>query len=324
MQAPSATDVLLFGEFRLDRRIGVLFRRDECGTFAPLPMGSRALGVLGALAERAAEVISRTEIIAAVWPNTAVEDSNLDVQIAALRRVLDAGRMDGSCIQTVRGRGYRFTAPVTRNVSDVATLRAGDMPPLPDKPSLAVMPFQNMSGDPEQEYFADGMVEEIITALSRIRWLFVIARNSSFTYKGRAIDLKQVGRELGVRYILEGSVRKAAHSVRISAQLIDAATGAHLWADRFDGSLEDVFELQDRVALCVAGVIEPTLQAVESARSADRPTNDLAAYDLYLRAYEMYFSSAQEIPEALRLLERAIERDPRYGPALAWAAVCCL
>ena len=164
MQAPSATDVLLFGEFRLDRRIGVLFRRDECGTFAPLPMGSRALGVLGALAERAAEVISRTEIIAAVWPNTAVEDSNLDVQIAALRRVLDAGRMDGSCIQTVRGRGYRFTAPVTRNVSDVATLRAGDMPPLPDKPSLAVMPFQNMSGDPEQEYFADGMVEEITTA----------------------------------------------------------------------------------------------------------------------------------------------------------------
>jgi adenylate cyclase len=186
------------------------------------------------------------------------------------------------------------------------------------------MPFQNMSGDPEQEYFADGMVEEIITALSRIRWLFVIARNSSFTYKGQAVDVKQVGRELGVRYVLEGAVRKAADRMRISAQLIDAATGAHLWADRFDGSLEDVFELQDRVAFCVAGVIEPTLQAIETARTADRPTNDLAAYDLYLRAYEMYFSSAQEIPEALRLLERAIERDPRYGPALAWAAVCCL
>src|ERR1700758_5374647 len=140
-----------------------------------------------------------------------------------------------------------------------------------------------MSGDPEQEYFVDGMVEEIITALSRIRWLFVIARNSSFTYKGQAVDVKQVGRELSVRYVLEGAVRKAAGRMRISAQLIDAATGAHLWADRFDSSLEDVFELQDRVAFCVAGVIEPTLQAIETARSADRPTNDLAAYDLYLR-----------------------------------------
>ena len=145
--------------------------------------------------------------------------------------------------------------------------------PLPDKPSIAVLPFANMSGDPEQEYFADGMVEEIITALSRIRWLFVIARNSTFTYKGRAVDVKQVGRELGVRYVLEGSVRKAGTQVRITAQLIDAATGAHLWADRFDGSLEDVFELQDKVAVSVAGVIEPALQAAEMRRSAARPTD---------------------------------------------------
>ena len=173
-----------------------------------------------------------------------------------------------------------------------------------DRP-WAVMPFQNMSDDPEQDYFADGMVEEIITAMSRIRWLFVIARNSTFTYKGQAVDVKRAGRELGVRYVLEGAVRKSGGRVRISAQLVDATTGAHLWADRFDGSLEDVFELQDRVASCVAGVVEPTLQAVETARSADRPTNDLAAYDLYLRAYEMYFVSAQEIPEALGLLERA-------------------
>ena len=185
------------------------------------------------------------------------------------------------------------------------------------------MPFQNMSGDPEQEYFADGMVEEIITALSRIRWLFVIAHNSSFTYKGQAVEVKQVGRELGVRYVLEGSVRKAGQRVRVAAQLIDATTGAHLWADRFDGSLEDVFDLQDEVASSVAGVIEPALQAAETVRSAGRRTNDLTAYDLYLRAYEMFFSSAQQIPEALRLLERAIARDPHYGPALAWAAVCC-
>jgi TolB-like protein len=187
-----------------------------------------------------------------------------------------------------------------------------------------VLAFQNMSGDPEQEYFADGMVEEIITALSRIRWLFVIARNSSFTYKGQAIDVKQVGRELGVRYVLEGSVRKAGGRVRITAQLIDAASGAHLWADRFDGSFEDVFDLQDKVASSVAGVIEPALQVAETARSASRPTDDLAAYDLYLRAYAMVWSSSsRQTPEALHLMEQAITRDPGYGPALAWAAFCC-
>jgi adenylate cyclase len=157
--------------------------------------------------------------------------------------------------------------------------------PLPDKPSIAVLPFQNMSGDPEQEYFADGMVGEIITALSRIRWLFVIARNSSFSYKGQSPNAKQVGHELGVRYVLEGSVRKGGNRVRITGQLIDAVTGTHLWADRFDGLIEDVFELQDKVASSVAGVIEPALEAAETARSAGRPTNDLTAYDLYLRAY---------------------------------------
>jgi len=195
--------------------------------------------------------------------------------------------------------------------------------PLPDKPSIAVLPFANMSGDPEQEYFVDGMVEEIITALSRIRWLFVITRNSSFTYKGQAVDVKQVGRDLGVHYVLQGSVRKSGNRVRITGQLIDAMTGAHLWADRFDGSLEDVFDLQDKVASSVAGVIEPALQAAETARSAGRLTTDLTAYDLYLRGYAMVWSSARQIPEALRLMEQAIERDPRYGPALAWAAYCC-
>ncbi len=197
--------------------------------------------------------------------------------------------------------------------------------PLPDKPSIAVLPFANMSGDPEQEYFADGMVEGIITALSRIRWLFVIARNSSFTYKGQAVDVKQVGRELGVRYVLEGSVRKGGNRVRITAQLIDALTGTHLWADRFDGLMEDVFELQDKVALSVAGIIEPTLQASEIRRSIARPTTDLTAYDLYLRALPVFFAlSREKVLEALDLLERVIERDPGYGPALAWAAICRL
>jgi adenylate cyclase len=220
-------------------------------------------------------------------------------------------------------RVYRVRLTEAGNTPEAAPIDGAGVLPLPDKPSIAVLPFANMSGDPEQEYFADGMVEEIITALSRIRWLFVIARNSTFTYKGQPVDVKQVGRELGVRYVLEGSVRKAGQRVRITGQLIDAVTGTHLWADRFDGSLEDIFELQDQVASSVAGVIEPALQAAETARSAARPTSDLTAYDLYLRAYAIALSSARQIPEALRLLERAIERDPRYGPALAWAARCC-
>jgi adenylate cyclase len=194
---------------------------------------------------------------------------------------------------------------------------------LPGKPSIAVLPFQNMSGDPEQEYFADGMVEEIITALSRIRWLFVIARNSSFTYKGRSVGVKQVGRELGVRYVLEGSVRKGGNRVRITAQLIEAETGAHLWADRFDGSLEDVFDLQDKVAINVAGVIEPALQAAEVRRSAARPTHDITAYDLYLRALATYYPITKErLVEALELLHQALAIDRHCGPALSLAAMC--
>jgi adenylate cyclase len=220
-------------------------------------------------------------------------------------------------------RVYRVRLTEAENTPESAPIDGARVLPLPDKPSIAVLPFANMSGDPEQEYFADGMVEEIITALSRIRWLFVIARNSTFTYKGQSVDVKQVGRELGVRYVLEGSVRKAGQRVRITGQLIDAVTGTHLWADRFDGSLEDVFEIQDKVATSVAGVIEPALQAAETARSAGRPTADLTAYDLYLRAYAMILSSARQLPEALRLMEQAIARDPHYGPALAWAAQCC-
>jgi adenylate cyclase len=187
--------------------------------------------------------------------------------------------------------------------------------PLPDKPSIAVLPFANMSGDPEQEYFADGMVEEIITALSRIRWLFVIARNSSFTYKGEAVDVRRVGRELGVRYVLEGSVRKAASRVRITAQLIEAQTGTHLWADRFDGSLEDVFDLQDQVAAA--------LQAAEVARARGKRPENLDAYDLYLRAFaESRPITKEGNDRALGFLRRAIDVEPGYAAALAEAAFC--
>ena len=195
--------------------------------------------------------------------------------------------------------------------------------PLPDKPSIAVLPFQNMSGDPEQDYFADGMVDDIITALSRFKYLFVIARNSSFTYKGRAVDIKQVGRELGVRYVLEGSVRKAAGKVRITGQLIDAATGAHLWADRFEGDLGDVFALQDEMTVNVVSAIQPKLLQTEIELAARRRPNNLSAYDLFLRAAPHYYSMSREgLAEALRLYYRALEVDPRYGAPASLAGFC--
>ena len=194
---------------------------------------------------------------------------------------------------------------------------------LPDKPSIAVLPFQNMSGDPEQEYFADGMVEDIITALSRFRQLFVIARNSSFVYKGRAVDVKQVSRDLGVRYVLEGSVRKAANRIRITAQLIDASTGTHLWAERFDGGLEDIFDLQDQVTARVVGEIAPKLEQAEIERAKRKPTESLDAYNYFLRgmaSVNQWTRAAND--EALRLFYKAIELDPEFASAYGMAAWC--
>jgi adenylate cyclase len=194
---------------------------------------------------------------------------------------------------------------------------------LPDKPSIAVLPFENMSGDPEQEYFADGMVEDITTALSRFKSLFVIARNSSFTYKGRAVDIKQVGRELGVRYVVEGSVRKAAGTVRITGQLIDATTGAHLWADRFEGKLDDIFALQDKITESVVSAITPTVYQAEIDLAARRRPTNLSAYDLCLRAQPHFYSMTREgLAEALQLAHRALELDPRYGFAAYQAGGC--
>jgi TolB-like protein len=194
---------------------------------------------------------------------------------------------------------------------------------LPDKPSIAVLPFQNMSGDPEQEYFSDGVVEEIITALSRFKSLFVIARNSSFTYKGKAVDIKQVGRELGVRYVVEGSVRKAAETVRITAQLIDATTGAHLWADRFEGKLDDVFALQDQVTTSVVGAIAPTLEQAEIERAVLKLTESLDAYDHYMRGIACaYRWTSEATSEALRHYYKAIELDPKFALAHALATTC--
>jgi TolB-like protein len=195
--------------------------------------------------------------------------------------------------------------------------------PLPAKPSIAVLPFNNLSGDPEQDYFGDGIVEEIITALSRMPWLFVIARNSSFTYKGRAVDVKQVGRELGVRYVLEGSLRKSGHRVRITGQLIDALSGAHLWADRFDGALEDIFDLQDQMTASVVGAIAPKLEHAEIERIKHKPTESLDAYDCYLRGMAAVHQWTREGNEnALTMFRRAVELDPDFAAAHGMAARC--
>jgi len=216
-------------------------------------------------------------------------------------------------------RTYR----VALGASSRAALPVGAPLPLPDKPSLAVLPFQNMTGDVGQDYFVDGMVEEITTAVARLPWIFVIARNSAFTYKGKPVDVQQVGRELGVRYVLEGSVRKAGNRVRITTQLIDATNAAHLWADRFEGSLEDVFDLQDKVAISVAGVIEPTLRQSEIERARRKRPDSLDAYDLYLRALPYAFTPMPEdADKALPLLVKAIELEPDYAAAHAIIAWC--
>lgn len=212
---------------------------------------------------------------------------------------------------------------VTSEVNVATTVAPQGPLPLPDKPSIAVLPFQNMSGDPEQEYFADGIVEEIITALSRFKWLFVVARNSSFTFKGRAVDIKEVGRSLGVRYVLEGSVRKSSGKVRITGQLIDAVTGAHLWADRFERNLTDVFALQDEVTVAVVSAIQPKVLQAEIAIATRRQPNNLTAYDIYLRALPHYHLTTREgIAEAAKLAHRALELDPRFGCFAALAGSC--
>jgi TolB-like protein len=256
-----------------------------------VPLGSRAVDLLCALAAARGELVSKDRLMAELWPGIAVEEHNLYVHVSALRKALE--EEDGeTCVITVPGRGYRFVgarAPGATSPSD-----AGQGPPFADKPSIAVLPFQNMSGDPEQDYFADGMVEEITAALSRFRHLFVIARNSSFSYKGRSVDVKQIGRELGVRYLLEGSVRRAENRVRITGKLIDAASGAHLWGDRFEADLDDVFALQDRVTASVVGAITPRLEAAEMERARRKPTDRLDAYDCYLRGASIASATAKD------------------------------
>jgi TolB-like protein len=319
----------LFEECVLD-----LERRELTRGAVAIAVGPQVFDLLAFLVQNRERVVSKDDLLDTVWAGRIVSESTLTSHINAVRKAIGDSGEEQRLIRTVARKGFRFVGEVkeARPSESPGTLNAepaesrepsAPVLALPDSPSIAALPFQNWSGDPEQDYFADGVVEDIITALSRIRWLFVIARNSSFTYKGRAVDVKQVGRELGVRYVLEGSVRKAANRVRITGQLIDATTGAHLWAERFEGSLDDVFELQDQVAASVVGAIAPKLERAEIARAKRKPTESLDAYDYYLRGMaNVYQGSREAIDKAQPLFYKAIELDPDFASAYAMAAWC--
>jgi TolB-like protein/tetratricopeptide (TPR) repeat protein len=313
-------EILEFGPFRL-----LLDRRELLLRGRPVQLGPRALDLLIALARRQGGLATKDELMRELWPGAVVEENNLHVQASSLRRTLAEGGGDTRYVMTVPGRGYRFVAPVERVDASARPDLAGSAggSALPNKPSIVVLPFTNMSGDPEQEYFADGIVEEITTALSRFSSLFVIARNSAFTYKGRPVDVKQVGRELCVRYVLEGSVRKASNRVRITGQLIEAEKGTHVWADRYDGDLDDIFALQDKITASVVGALLPKLETAEIERARRKPTYSLDAYDLYLRALAAFYSWTREgNDQALALLEQSLKLDPRFAAAAVIADNC--
>jgi TolB-like protein/DNA-binding SARP family transcriptional activator len=309
--------ILEFGPFRLDADAGILFHGAE-----PTPLGQRAVVLLALLVRRAGAPVSKEALIEAAWPTQTIEDSNLTVQIAAARRTLEDLTGDPRWIETLPRRGYRYVGPAVHQDRAAAGSEAPALT-LPDRPSVAVLPFANLSGDAEQDYFADGMVDDIITGLSRINWLFVIARNSTFIYKGRAVDVKQVGRELGVRYVLEGSVRKTGARLRITGQLIDASTGMHVWAERYDRRSEDIFALQDEIALSVVGAIAPSVRRAEIDRIKRKRPDSLDAYDLVLRAQpDVDSGMPAQVTQALALLERSIALEPAYALAHGNAAMC--
>jgi TolB-like protein len=319
-----------FGPFRLDTEAEVLFRGNEL-----VGIGRRGLAVLRGLLERPGEPVTKDHLIGAAWSGLVVEEANLTVQIAALRRALADAPGGNSWIETLPRRGYRYVGPRPAAINGATSTAGGTAAPTPiahsadpaalitDKPSIAVLPFQNVTGDAEQDYFADGIVEEITTALARFRHLFVIGRNSSFTYKSRSVEASQIGREMGVRYLLEGSVRQSGDRVRIVARLVDAETARHLWADRFDGALKDIFALQDQITQSVVGSVTPTLQHAEIERAQRKPTESLGAYDFYLRGLaRFHLSTKASISEALQLFRHAAELDPNFAAAFGMAAWC--
>ncbi|QHO74644.1 hypothetical protein ACH79_20380 [Bradyrhizobium sp. CCBAU 051011] len=316
----------LFEEYAFDTDRRELHRGADVISVAP-----QVFDLLDYLIRNRERVVSKEDLINAIWNGRSVSDAALTTRLNVARSAVGDSGEEQRLIKTLPRKGFRFVGPV-REVQGPAGGEDANNPveprkpalTLPDKPSIAILPFANLSSDPEQEYFADGMAEDIITALSRFKALFVIARNSSFTYKGRVVDVKHVGRELGVRYVLEGSVRKAANRVRITGQLVDAAAGTHLWADRFDGGLVDIFDLQDQVTESIVGAIAPAIEKAEIERAKRKPTESLDAYTLYLRGLARYyqFASQQANDDALRLFNSAIELDPDFASAYGRAASC--
>ncbi|MBM0206430.1 winged helix-turn-helix domain-containing protein [Micromonospora sp. STR1s_5] len=318
-----------FADYSIDLDRRELTRRGEA-----IAIGPQVFDLLVYLLQNRERVVSKDDLLNAVWDGRIVSESTLTSHINAVRKAIGDSGGDQRLVRTIARKGFRFVGEVkeahARNrwgalEPDPNYSPEGPQPALtlPDKPSIAVLPFLNLSGDPEQEYFGDGVVEDIITGLSRCRWLFVIARDSSFTFKGCDVDLKQVGRELGVRYVLEGSVRKAGHRVRITAQLIEATTGTYLWAERFEGTLDDIFELQDDLTTSVVGAIAPQLERAEIERAKRKPTGNLDAYDHYLRGMaSLHRGTKAAVEEALPSFQKAVDADPEFSSAYALAAWC--
>jgi TolB-like protein len=299
---------LSFGRYRLEPR-GGLMSGDRNVRLTP-----KALALLSYMAGRPGEVIGKEELFGAVWPEVTVGDAALVTCIQELRKALGDDARRPRYIETLHRRGYRFIGKLA--AAPLPALGGGETLALPDRPSIAVLPFDNMSDESDQEYFADGMSEDLITALSRIHWLFVIARNSCFVYKNRAVDVKQVARELGVRYVLEGSVRRAGKRIRISAQLIDAVTGGHHWAERYDRELGDIFAVQDEITRNVVAAIEPRLLAAEGVRALSRSPDDLGAWERVARAQtHVWRLTRADYATAIEGLTQAVEACPDYAPA---------
>ncbi len=298
-------------------------RRELCRGGIPVAIEPQVFDLLVYLVENRDRVVSKDDLIAGVWGGRIVSDSTLTSRINAARKAVGDSGEDQRLIRTISRKGLRFvgdvrTQPVTPAEAERPLHREPPRQalPLPDRPAIAVLPFTNLTGDPQQEYFSDGISEDIITALSRLRWFFVIARNSSFVYKGKAVHIKQVAEELGVGYVLEGSVQKSGGRVRITAQLNDAATGSHLWAERYDRDLADVFAVQDEITDAIVAAIEPQLYAAEDVRARRKPPDSLDAWDLVMRALSHYWRvTRQDNVVAQALLEKATAIDPHYGQA---------
>ncbi len=305
--SPTGRQDFEFGPFRLDGRSRRLSRDG-----VPVSVGGRALDILLALAAASGATVGKAALFDQVWPGLTVEENNLQVHISALRKVLGDG-----WIITVPGRGYRLIAPTgaAEPAAQKAAESSSDRPPLPERPSIAVLAFTNMNGDPDREYFSDGIADDIITELSRVRWLFVIARNSSFTYKVHPADVKNVARELGVRYILEGSVRHSGNQVRVAARLIEAETASHIWAERYDRDVREVFAVQDEITAAVISAILPAVTDAEQRRAMRKLPENLGTWEAYQRAL-WHFSrpTVRNFEQARTFFELAIEADPMFAP----------